>query len=205
MTPMLAAPPVTAPRWRPQFDEKPELKLRMQGLDPQKRAVVAETLAAQAAAKPAVDRRFNHLIVEYTEILPGNPRLIKRVAEHIGMLLALRDYNGHDEPTDVIYRAAIVMVRFPTLVDELLNDTMLAPSASVGVDDATPLEKLWRRPDVRQVVGSISAVQLARCYGREVKAEGSVIVGQALQGLRRGRGTGRRIVRRQRWRMGRRR
>jgi hypothetical protein len=53
--------------------------------------------------------------------MPANPRLVKRVANTFGMLLALGLHLSHHEDDDTIARAAILFVRFPTLVDDLLS------------------------------------------------------------------------------------
>ena len=103
---------------------------------------------------------------------PANPRLVTRVANAFGMLMALQLQLGRRDPEDLVARAAIMFVRFPTLVDQLLSepdppaiDPTTAPADNGGTSP-------WLRPDVQQVLRDqhgtpIDIVTLAGCYGRE--------------------------------------
>ena len=103
--------------------------------------------------------------------MPENPRLVKRVANAFGMLLALGLHLGHHEEEDTIARAAILLVRFPALVDDLLSAVdppALDPPAHAGPNN--PVSP-WLRRDVQQVLrradgNRIDIIRLARCYGR---------------------------------------
>lgn len=143
----------------------------------------AEALAAErervaddalVATNPkAIERREAHLLASYTMILPSNPRLIRRVANTWAMLEALKNHVGHDEPDDVVVRAAVIYVTFPSLVDALLDDVR-APVVPSRIDDPAPEangDSLWLRPDVLNIITRedgtlVSPESIARCYGK---------------------------------------
>jgi hypothetical protein len=78
------------------------------------------------------------------------------------MLVALKVHLGHDQPNEVLVRAAVMMIRFPDLVDELLSAPE-PPEFDRGMSDG---ESRWERRDVREVVLGCSAQDLAICFGR---------------------------------------
>ena len=45
-------------------------------------------------------KRAAHLLTRYPELMPGNPRLIRRVVNAWGMLTALKDHVGHQHDAD---------------------------------------------------------------------------------------------------------
>ena len=150
-----------------------EVNQAIKSLDRASRASVGAKRAAKAATGEATQAR-EHVLAQYAPLLPSNPRLIKRVANAWGMLMALGDHVGHQEDQDVVIRAAILMVRFPVLVDALLTDVDL-PSGVVkkdiqdgGSGELPVAERLWQRSDVQAVVGDYTPRQLARCFGRDL-------------------------------------
>ena len=164
-----------------------ELTAEISSLPESKRQQVEATRAAVAATEEATERRRRHLITRYRDLLPSNPRLIKRVADAAGMLMALGSYTNHRESQDVVYRAAIAMVRFPSLVDALLTDQRMPDEAggsstageraveSADAKSKPSARQMWERVDVQEVVGEVPGVggpvtarQLARCYGRSL-------------------------------------
>jgi hypothetical protein len=149
---------------------------------------LAEEVAAKAASKEHFAAFSEHLLAGYAPLMPANPRLVARVANTFGMLMALRLHVGHREPQDYVARAAIAFVRFPALVDQLLSDPDppelepppdLKPAAQphgseVRADGhaSASTRRCWWRRDVQQVLRDeqgqlIDAVRLARCLGRE--------------------------------------
>ena len=99
------------------------------------------------------------------------PQLIKQFANTFDMLIALRQDLGHHEDEDTVGRAAILFVRFRTLVYDLLS----APEPPVfdPPTDASPTDPVspWLRRDVQQVLrradGSrVDIARIARCYGK---------------------------------------
>ena len=112
-----------------------------------------------------------HLLTDYAEILPGNPRLIIRVASAWAMLRAVaRSLNletDAEPANEILVRASVIWVRFPVLVDELL-DTDRPPVTDPTDPDCPPR---WRRRDVQQVLRMRSGQRLhpedlALYYGR---------------------------------------
>jgi hypothetical protein len=134
------------------------------------REQLAEAIATKAATTEALAVFSEDLLTRYAPLMPANPRLVKRVANTFGMLLALGLHLGHHEDEDTIARAAILLVRFPTLVDDLLSTPdppVLDPPADANPSDpASP----WLRRDVQQILrrdGNLVDInQIARCYGR---------------------------------------
>jgi hypothetical protein len=111
-----------------------------------------------------------HLLTNYSAILPGNPRLIIRVASAWAMLRAVAQslnlgIDGEPE-TDLLVRAAVIWVRFPVLVDEIL-DAGEPPIIDANMSDCTPR---WRRRDVQEVLttstGLLKIEDLAAYYGK---------------------------------------
>ncbi len=124
----------------------------------------ARVLASERSTKS----RSAHLLTAYPSIMPGNPRLIRRVVNTWGMLEALKMHVRHPHGDDVLVRAAVVFVRFPSLVDELLDEH----SPAVIADVLRPKYKgNWARPDVLAVLqlADSSYVEprvIGECYGR---------------------------------------
>jgi WD40 repeat protein len=111
-----------------------------------------------------------HLLTKYSAILPGNPRLTIRVATAWAMLRAVAQslnlsIEGEHE-TDLLVRAAVIWVRFPALVDEIL-DAAEPPIIDSNTSDCTPR---WRRRDVQEVLttstGLLKIEDLAAYYGK---------------------------------------
>jgi WD40 repeat protein len=118
--------------------------------------------------------RTHHLLERYADLLPANPRMVKRVANTWGMLLALQAHLGHTEGPDILARAAIVFVRFPALVDVLLSAASV-PHADPALTGHERSASPWLRPDVQEVLlrpdGTVVELErIARCYGRDVTA-----------------------------------
>jgi hypothetical protein len=109
----------------------------------------------QEATAAATDVRSDHLLHTYAGLMPANPRMIKRIANALGMLRAVRIHVRHTEDDDTLARAAILLVRFPTLAARLRFDDL-----SDGTDPC------WHLPGVRHVLGGCSLESLARCLGR---------------------------------------
>jgi KAP family P-loop domain len=109
----------------------------------------------QEATAAATDVRSDHLLHTYAGLMPANPRMIKRIANALGMLRAIRTHVQHTEDDDAMARAAILLVRFPVLAARLRLDDL-----SNGTDPC------WHLPCVRDVLGGRSLESLARCLGR---------------------------------------
>lgn len=152
-------------------EQSNETELVGSGLTPQDRMRDAVD-AATAAVRPATMRaREAHLLSTYSSILPANPRLIRRVINTWGMLEAIKSHTGHEEPDEVMVRAAIAYVTFPSLVDELLSAPWppALPSHVRDVPDAR--DDAWLRPDVIGLLshenGSLVAPEdIAACFGK---------------------------------------
>jgi hypothetical protein len=130
----------------------------------------------QEATVAATEVRSDHLLHTYVGLMPANPRMIKRIADALGMLRAIEAHVRHTEDDDAMARAAILLVRFPTLAARLRFDDL-----STGTDPC------WRLPCGGGVLGGWRLESLARCLGRAdppraeevVTVSGSVGAGSA--------------------------
>jgi hypothetical protein len=111
--------------------------------------------ARQEATAAATEARSNHLLHTYAGLMPANPRMIKRIANALGMLHAIRLHVQHTEDDDAMARAAILLVRFPVLAARLRLD-----------DQSNRQDPCWNLPGVRDTLGERSLESLARCLGR---------------------------------------
>ena len=143
---------------------------------PEDQQRLAEAAASKASSKEALAAFSEHLLARFASLMPDNPRLVKRVANIFGMLMVLRLHLGHKESDDYLARAAILFVRFPNLVDELLSapEPPLIDPVQTSSDSPSKGERAsaWFRGDVQDVLRDeqnslLSIVRLARCYGRE--------------------------------------
>lgn len=153
----------------------------------------AATEAQAASSEDSTRRREEHLLSQYATIVPANPRLIRRVANAWAMLEALKLHLQHDQPDDVVVRAAILFVQYPSLVDVLLDATtppnLNAPApqereepehpgpqghphgaGDVG-GDAAGDSGAWARPDVSALLRRPDGTQVritsvAVCFGK---------------------------------------
>ena len=128
--------------------------------------VDAEVSRVQAeATDAATESRKTHLLARYHDLLPPNPRLIKRIANAWGMLLAVQSSTGHGESLDTIARAAILWVGYPELRAALTRDAGSVNATELSKRLAESDSRLWRllmRPDGSRV----SLDSIARCYGK---------------------------------------
>lgn len=136
--------------------------------------IEVETARAVKEAGPAaVERSRDHLLARYAKHMPANPRLIKRVANGWGMLRAVQSHLYPGQPLgkdadDRLARAAIMLVKFPALVDQIL----VAPDLSSLDSDSAGGPPTWKRTDVTRLLTDdddkpIPVQDIARCFGRD--------------------------------------
>ncbi|MGL5824923.1 MAG: P-loop NTPase fold protein [Nocardioides sp.] len=144
--------------------QSPELTSRIRSVtDDSDRYDLLHARGARAAEADIQKEREEHLLKRYVDILPNNPRLVKRAANAVGMIWALKDHLGHDEPMDTMARAAVLLIRFPELVDCLLTEVDPPSVDPSQCRSGSP----WLRRDVQKVLGAGTSIEaLARCYGR---------------------------------------
>ncbi|NJP96443.1 hypothetical protein HCN51_44635 [Nonomuraea sp. FMUSA5-5] len=128
--------------------------------------LAAEVSRVQAeATAAAAEDRARHLLAAYHEVLPPNPRMIKRIANAWGMLLAVQSCTGHTETLDTMARAAILYVSYPNLLRAVrAGEDLSAVRRKLAEETGTDrrLEQLLTRPDGSKV----PLESIARCYGR---------------------------------------
>lgn len=123
--------------------------------------------ALSGASEEGAKRKVDHLLLRYADIMPGNPRLIRRVANTWGMLFALNANMEARVSNDTLARAAVFFVRFPTLVDELLSS---AEPPTLRPNEPN-IESIWWRSDVMEVLrlpheGILQPRLLGECFGK---------------------------------------
>lgn len=129
-------------------------------------------VAAAAASQADMEDLTEHLLTTYANLLPPNPRLIKRVVNTWTMLAALQQHLDNAPDEDTLVRAAVVYVRFPVLVDDLLTRERPPDLDRPGEDE--PVEA-WHLDEVLDVLirpdgTAVGLADLARCYGRTFSA-----------------------------------
>jgi len=128
--------------------------------------LAAEISRVQAEATAvAAEDRTRHLLAAYHDVLPPNPRMIKRIANAWGMLLAVQSCTGHTETLDTMARAAILYVSYPDLLRAVrAGENLSAIRSKLAEETGTDrrLERLLTRPDGSKV----PLESIARCYGR---------------------------------------
>jgi hypothetical protein len=80
-------------------------------------AVVLEFNTSGAAEKEA-----EHLLARFTDVLPENPRVMKRMINAFAMRQAIGLLEGSSVPTEVLARWTILEQRFPALADVLISN-----------------------------------------------------------------------------------
>ncbi|MFV0427416.1 MAG: hypothetical protein ACK5KU_10335, partial [Beutenbergiaceae bacterium] len=121
--------------------------------------------ASAATSSQSTGAAIQHLLAhtQWRELLPHNPRLIKRVANTWGMLREVDRHLGEASSDNALVRAAIFMVRFPELAASLRTRATEPPSAKSSSPGAP--NTIWDRTDVTAVRGPLSWGDLAQCYG----------------------------------------
>lgn len=117
----------------------------------------AAVRAVLSSMEPLSDTRAEHILLQYSGLIGPNPRLVKKIAGALGMLLALRDHLGHSADRDTLVRAAIVWIRLPRVVEALVHGESL------------PVLNEVERKLMIQLLGSRSPSELAVCFGASVE------------------------------------
>ena len=79
-------------------------------------AIVLELNASRAAEKEA-----EHLLVRFVDVLPDNPRVMKRMLNAFAMRQAIGLLERSETPPDILARWTILEQRFPSLADLLIE------------------------------------------------------------------------------------
>jgi hypothetical protein len=133
---------------------------------PSDRVAVEMERVGREAGSEETEIRTAHLLGNYLEIMPPNPRQIRRIANCWGMLLALQSHLGRDFDPDVLVRAAVLYVRFPSVYHKIMSANR-APSL---FPDASP------ESAIRNYPGSVLAEGLDQAIIAVVtRADGAII------------------------------
>jgi hypothetical protein len=134
---------------------------------PRSAETIKKIAEEQERAMSDVDIVRDQLLTDFANVMPANPRLIKKTVFALLMLRALKDSTQHQEDDNAVARAAILSVRFPTLASDIISDTRSANRISGSAP--------WTRPDIRELLGSGQPItvpvakhveSVARCLGR---------------------------------------
>lgn len=96
-------------------------------------------LALEYTTSAAAQREAEHFLLQYLELLPDNPRVIKRIINAFGMSVATAILEQQALDYDVLTRWTILEQCYPAVADELtgdpgLADQLLAVDADGGED-----------------------------------------------------------------------
>jgi hypothetical protein len=138
--------------------EYPSIEADARASDSASSEALLDALSARRSTEEYEDYLTLHLINKYAELMPKNPRSIKRVANAWAMLQALQMAVGGDADESELVAAAILMIEFPGLLDHLRSGSRLEETG------------VWLRPRVLEVramghAQPIGLETLARCYG----------------------------------------
>jgi hypothetical protein len=86
-------------------------------------AVVLELNTSRAAEKQA-----EHLLAQFTDVVPDNPRVMKRMINAFAMRQTIGILEGNAVPTEVLARWTILEQRYPALADMLIAHPEWNPS-----------------------------------------------------------------------------
>lgn len=90
----------------------------LEGTDtPEVRAALALELTSSGAA----EREAEHLLAQFKNVVPENPRVMKRMLNAFAMRQAIGILEGNSVPVEVLARWTILEQRFPALADLLIE------------------------------------------------------------------------------------
>jgi hypothetical protein len=110
--------------------EQAEAILEKSDTSEERAAVVLELNASRAAEKEA-----EHLLAQYTGIVPDNPRVMKRMVNAFAMRQAIGILERNMTPAEVLARWTILEQRFPALADLLIEHPEWTPMLANNVAD----------------------------------------------------------------------
>lgn len=147
-----------------------------------------EAEAVQRTYAPEQVAARQYQLERHLDVLPPNPRLIKRVNNYWAMLQAVRLVVGHDLAEDTLMRAAIVAIQFPSLAEQIQHSPWLPEidrrrldthenarreedsAAKEVAADMEAVMHLLGRPDIGRLLGGPDGIvlltDLARALGR---------------------------------------
>lgn len=116
-------------------------------------AIVLELSASRAEAE-----EIEHLLASFVEILPDNPRVMKRMINTYAMRRAIGHLEGNPVGREVLARWTILEQRFPALADLLIEHPgwadMLAEGEMKVIDMPQALQPFASDKDVVKVLGA---------------------------------------------------
>lgn len=100
-------------------------------------------LALEYTTSAAAQREAEHFLLQYLELLPDNPRVIKRIINAFGMSVATAILEQQALDYDVLTRWTILEQCYPAVADELTGDPALADQLlAVDADGGEDLSNL---------------------------------------------------------------
>ena len=78
-------------------------------------------LALELTSSRAAEREAEHLLAQFKDVVPENPRVMKRMLNAFAMLQAIGILEGNAVPVEVLARWTILEQRFPALADLLID------------------------------------------------------------------------------------
>jgi hypothetical protein len=129
-----------------------------------KESDTAEDLAAvvlELNTSRAAEKESEHLLTQFTGVLPDNPRVMKRMVNAFAMRQAIGLLEGNSVPSGVLARWTILEQRFPALADLLIEHPGWTQILSAEIDDADreklpPLLRPFADSEIiRSIIGQV--------------------------------------------------
>lgn len=110
--------------------------------------------AVQRQTERAFTRATEHRLTGFAELLPDNPRAVKRFLNAFALTRTVRTIEGQAIPTPTLALWTILQIRWPRLADALTLHPEWAAPGEGGRDPAVPdnIRELLDDPDVQSVL-----------------------------------------------------
>jgi hypothetical protein len=118
----------------------------------------AEDLAAvvlELNTSRAVEREAEHLLARFTDVLPDNPRVMKRMINAFAMRQTIGLLEGNAVPAEVLARWTILEQRFPALADLLVDHPEWVQMLEIKTDNIS----IQELPELLRPFSNSSIVQ----------------------------------------------
>ena len=106
------------------------------------KSTIRAAIALELTNAPSVKEDVQHWFEQYTEVVPKNPRDMKRIVNAYCLHLARKFLGGIDVSADILARWTIIEQRWPELADELIAQPELIDILTIRKIELEDIEKL---------------------------------------------------------------
>jgi hypothetical protein len=136
-------------------------------------AEVRAAVALELSASPALESEAEHLLGKYKDVVPDNPRVMKRMINAFAIRRAIGVIEQNTIPTEILVRWTILEQRFPALADLLVDHPeWLETLTTTPIDGDAKLPPLlvpfMELESVRGVIGKPEQNPLTSSHIREI-------------------------------------